>query len=139
MKIEAARTVLHKNPGWFKISAIKDNAAFIFGIIDRLSASPAPDAVRELYAVIAEMLAEEDKGPISTATIARAQRALSLRTAPPIPESPWKGMEDADPKETILMEYQGGYIGSGKKDTGIRNGALRWMPLPSTPERGKEA
>ncbi len=57
--------------------------------------------------------------------------------APPLPESPWKGMEEADPKETILMQYQGGFIGSGKKDTGIRNGALRWMPLPVAPESPK--
>ncbi len=57
----------------------------------------------------------------------------SEETSAPVAPTPWQPMETADPKETILMMYQGGFIGSGKKDTGIRNGATHWMPLPVAP------
>ncbi len=85
-----------------------------------------------------------------------ARAALATRAAPPLPESPWKGMESAPRgKEWFLLcdddgdfytaSHDGspvpGYrvrgLGWISEDAFREGGFIGWMPLPATPDSPK--
>lgn len=47
----------------------------------------------------------------------------------------WQTMDSAPDNENLLLVFGGGYIGTGKKAAGIRNGATHWMLPPKLPEK----